>query len=95
MKTVYIKYQIVGLTPEGSTEVSWIVSSCHGWKVGEHGAVFVSDRTLEVGVPDDTELVPLQVAALQAERVRALEQYTQQIASIDERLGKLQSLEMS
>lgn len=52
-------------------------------------SVFVSETTVTVEVPDDFNPVPSQVAALEREKLAAMEAYQKSVADINERLSKL------
>lgn len=51
--------------------------------------IFIGKQSVEVEVPDDFNPIPSQVAALEAEKVAALEAYQVSVARINERLSKL------
>ena len=59
----------------------------------ENDRIFIGAKDFEVEVPDDWNPVPMQVAALEAEKKVALEKYQASVASINERLSKLLALE--
>ena len=72
----------------GWTPVLW---SC---RVADTDArVFVSEQEFEVEVPEDFNPVPAQVAALEAQKLEALQKYQQAVAELNERLSKLLPLE--
>ena len=51
--------------------------------------VFISEATVTVEVPNDFNPVPSQVAALEREKLAALEDYQKSVADINNRLSKL------
>jgi hypothetical protein len=54
--------------------------------------VFIGEMSVEFDVPDDFDPIPKQVAALEAEKREALAEYQSKVASINERLSKLQAI---
>jgi hypothetical protein len=60
-----------------------------GWKTDELGYIPVCEASVEVDVPDDFNIVAAHVNSLEAERARALAEYQEKVASINERLSKL------
>ena len=55
--------------------------------------VYIGEQELTVEVPNDFDPVPRQVAALEAEKLKALEAYQKSVADINRRLSELQALE--
>ena len=55
--------------------------------------VFINEQTVEFDAPDKFDPVPGQVAALEAEKREAMASYQHRVASINERLSKLQAIE--
>jgi hypothetical protein len=55
----------------------------------EDSRVFIGMQIVEVETPDDFNPVPAQVAALEREKLAALEAYQKSVADINERLSKL------
>ena len=51
--------------------------------------IFIGTQQVTVEIPDDFNPVPQQVAALEAEKAAALEQYQRSVADINDRLSKL------
>lgn len=63
-------------------------------KVSEdHSLIYVGPQEVTVEVPDNFDPVPRQVAALEAEKLKALEAYQKSVADINRRLSELQALE--
>ena len=56
--------------------------------------VYIGPQEVTVDIPDDFDPVPKQVAALEAEKLAALETYQQTVATINKRLSELQALTM-
>jgi hypothetical protein len=66
------------------------------WRVKIDNAedrVFIREMTIDVDIPDDFDPVPAQVAALEKQKLRALAEYQQSVAEINERLSKLLAIE--
>lgn len=51
--------------------------------------VYVGPREVHIDVPDDFNPVPRQVAALEAERAKAMDDYQRAVARINDQLSKL------
>jgi hypothetical protein len=54
---------------------------------------FVGSKELEVEVPDNYDPTAQQLAALQKEKEKAQEDFSKKVASINERISKLQAIE--
>ncbi len=54
---------------------------------------FVGSKELEVEVPDNYDPTAQQLAALQKEKEKAQEEFSKKVASINERISKLQAIE--
>lgn len=76
----------------------WSFSFFHGEKIktvsNEHSTGFipVMPYSFEIDLPDDWNPVALQVSALEKEKVKLLDAYHLSVASINDRLNKLQAL---
>lgn len=57
--------------------------------------IYLNEQTIEVETPDDFDPAPKQVAALEAEKRKAMDEYQAKVASINERLSKLQAIEFA
>lgn len=55
--------------------------------------IFINEQMVEIDAPDDFDPVPKQVAALEAEKRKAMDEYQAKVADINERLSKLQAIE--
>jgi hypothetical protein len=55
----------------------------------EDDCIYIGAQTVTVEVPDNFNPVPAQVAALEAEKSKALAAYQKTVADINERLSKL------
>lgn len=51
--------------------------------------IFISDIEVEVTIPDDFDPIPKQVAALEAEKLKALQEYQARVAELNEQLSRL------
>jgi hypothetical protein len=60
---------------------------------GFPNVVVVSERQIEVEVPDDFDPRPAQIANLQAEEVRARAAFTSRISEIRRQIGELTAIE--
>lgn len=70
-----------------SKEWSPEVWRCKVEETGER--VYIGEQTVTVDVPDDFDPIPGQVAALEAEKKAALDNYHVAVRDINERLSKL------
>lgn len=55
----------------------------------EEHRIYIGQQSVTFEVPDDFNPVPAQVAALEREKLAALEAYQRSVAQINERLSKL------
>lgn len=60
--------------------------------VDAHDRIFLREIEVEVDIPDDWDPTASQIAALEREKVAALDAYQRAVAEINERLSKLQAL---
>lgn len=83
------------LTPfrfSGSDDVTWMLSESN-YKCSEHGALQASvERIVTVDEPPAFNVTAAEVAALQAQKAQALEDYQRTVSQINERLSKLQAI---
>lgn len=56
---------------------------------------FVCTQEIELDVPDDYNPIVQQLASLQKEKDQAQEEFAKKVASINERISKLQALEFT
>ena len=59
------------------------------------GYVLVGKQQIEFEVPDDFNPVPVQVAMLEAEKEKAMQEFNIRVARINEQISKLQALPYS
>jgi hypothetical protein len=73
----------------GNYEKAWR-PEVKGYKTTDNTElVYIGQQNVTVEVPDDFNPVPAQVAALEREKLAALEAYQKSVADINERLSKL------
>lgn len=56
---------------------------------------YVGDQEVEIEVPENYDPTAQKLAALQKEKEKAQEEFAQKVASINERISKLQALEFT
>jgi len=59
----------------------------------QHGYMTVMPYALEVDIPSDFNIAAAEIAALEAKRRAALDEYTSKVAEINDRISKLQAIE--
>ena len=72
-------------------EISWSFSE-YGRDKSDPNFVHSQAHSFEVEVPDSINLVAAQVAALEAAKLAALNEYHASVAKLNERLSKLQAI---
>ena len=55
--------------------------------------IHVNEQVVEIEVPDNYDPTAQQLAALQKEKEKAQEEFSKKVASINERISKLQAIE--
>lgn len=85
--TIYVYYNQFSWQEKGD----YTVFSCK-LDDNEH-RTYVGDQEIEIDVPDNYDPTAQQVAALQKEKDKAQEEFAKKVASINERISKLQALE--
>ena len=55
--------------------------------------IHVNEQEVEIEVPDNYDPTAQQLAALKKEKEKAQEEFSKKVASINERISKLQALE--
>ena len=55
----------------------------------------VGEQEIEINVPDNYDPTAQKIAALQKEKEKAQEEFSKKVASINERISKLQALEFT
>ena len=94
MSTVTIKGQLLGYhfdhMPEG--KMHWSYQTGAVMEVSGT-LLIVMPHNFEAEVPDDLNIVAMQVAALESEREKLGEEFRRSVAQINERLSRLQATE--
>jgi hypothetical protein len=54
---------------------------------------YICEQEIEVDIPDNYDPTAQQLAALQKEKEKAQEEFSKKVASINERISKLQAIE--
>ena len=68
--------------------------SFYSIKVGDTDyQTYVGSQEMEIEVPDNYDPTAQQIAALQKEKEKAQEEFSKKVASINERISKLQAIE--
>jgi hypothetical protein len=57
------------------------------------GYVLIGKQVIEFEVPDDFNPVPIQVAMLEAEKEKAMQEFNERVSKINEEISKLTCLE--
>ncbi len=57
-----------------------------------YGHVFVGKQKIEFEVPDDFNPVPIQIAMLEAEKQKAMDEFNKRVAVLNEQISKLTCL---
>lgn len=60
---------------------------------GNENMVYVSTQEVEIDVPENFDPRALQIAALEAQKQKAMADYQKSVNDINERISKLQALE--
>ena len=58
----------------------------------EKTCVLVNKQTIEFEVPDDFNPVPIQIAMLEAEKQKAMDEFNKRVAVLNEQISKLTCL---
>ena len=93
MKTITIKGQLVGYHFEfmADSDVAWGFSEGAAHKIGGN-TIAVIPHSFTAEVPDNMNMVALQIAALEAEKANAAAEFGATVKRINERLSKLQAI---
>ena len=86
-KEMFVHWQKRYADDDGFGVFPFDMSSC--------GYVLVGKQQIEFEVPDDFNPVPVQVAMLQAEKEKAMEEFNLRVARINEQISKLTCLEFT
>jgi len=95
MAKVKIKGTVVGyhFKHMEAGQIHWALSSAHRVELDDE-TLHIQPFEAEVEVPD-INVVAAQVQGLEAEKLRALAEYQQRVADLNERLSKLLAIEVA
>lgn len=92
MSTLTFEMYLTPFRFRRSDDVTWVLSSSN-YKSGEHGALQASvERIVTVDEPPAFNVTAAEIAALNAQKAKALEDYQRTVAELNERLSKLQAI---
>jgi len=78
----------------GELEFELLPWDCRTWDASlADGRVFVTEHTTTVEVPDDFDQRPQQVAALEAAKQKARDEFQERITEIDRQIQSLLAIE--
>ncbi len=85
--TVYVHYQKYGWDNAGTYQV-------YSFKASDDDTrTFVCEQEIEVEIPDNYDPTAQMIAALEAEKEKAMSDYNKTVMEINTRISKLQALE--
>ena len=85
--TIYVYYQKYDWDNEGTYQV-------YSFKASDDDTrTFVCKQEIEVEVPDNYDPTPQKIAALEAEKAKAMSDFNNTVMDINTRISKLQALE--
>jgi hypothetical protein len=85
--TVYVYFQKYEWDNEGTYQV-------YSFKASDDDTrTFVCEQQIEVEVPDNYDPTAQQIAALEAQKARAMSDFNKTVMDINTRISKLQALE--
>ena len=70
----------------------WVAETWCFKVAGDEDLIFIGEQFVSVEIPANFNPVPAQVAALEAQKLAALEKYQESVANINDRLSKLLAL---
>jgi hypothetical protein len=85
--TIYIYFQKYDWQNEGTYQVLSFKAN------DDHTRTFVREQEIEIEVPDNYDPTVQQIAALEAQKARAMSDYNNTVMDINTRISKLQALE--
>jgi hypothetical protein len=84
---VYVHFQKYEWEDEGSYQV-------YSFKANDDAdRTFICEQEVEIEVPDDYDPTAQRIAALEAQKEKAMSEYNQTVMDINARISKLQALE--
>jgi len=85
--TIYVYYQKYDWDTEGTYQV-------YSFKASDDDTrTFVCEQNVEIEVPDNYDPTAQQIAALEAEKVKAMADFNKTVMDINTRISKLSALE--
>ena len=85
--TVYVYYSTYSWQETGEYQVMYAQLTDDEFRT------FVCTREMELDIPDNYDPTAQKLAALQKEKEKAQEEFSKKVASINERISKLQAIE--
>jgi hypothetical protein len=87
--TVYVYYATYPWQEAGEYQVMYAKLADDEYRT------YVGDQEIEIDVPDEYDPTSQKIAALQKEKDKAQAEFANKVASINERISKLQALEFT
>lgn len=87
--TVYVYYSTYSWQETGEYQVMYAQLKDDEFRT------FVCTQEIEIEVPDNYDPTAQKLAALQKEKEKAQEEFSRKVASINERISKLQAIEFT
>jgi hypothetical protein len=84
--TIYVYYQKYDWEDKGSYQV-------FSFKANYVDSTFVCEQEVEIEVPDNYDPTPQKIAALEAEKAKAMSDFNETVMKINAQISKLQALE--
>ena len=85
--TIHIYYTTYSWQEAGEYQVMYAQLSDDAYRT------YVGSQEIEIEVPDNYDPTAQKIAALQKEKEKAQEEFSKKVASINERISKLQAIE--
>ena len=85
--TIYVYYQKYDWEDKGSYQVFPFKANY------DESRTFVCEQEVEIEVPDNYDPRPQKIAALEAQKQKAMSDYNDTVMDINNRISKLQALE--
>ena len=84
--TIYVFYQQYDWEDEGCYQI-------FSFKANYKDSTFVCEQEVEIEVPDNYDPTPQKIAALEAEKAKAMSDFNETVMKINAQISKLQALE--
>lgn len=91
-KTITRTLHLYAKAPRYGTAIDYWVGNSENLRVEDFGRI-VASAEITFTVPDDMNVVAMAIEELEAEKVKAAEDFRRTMAGINERLQKLQAIE--